>query len=105
MYKYLLCWRYLRTRWIALASIVSVTLGVATMIVVNAVMDACYRSAASRQWEPVEMEWRGGSTPRISKAVQHHDGQVIIKQETMPDGKVKMILKDPASGMFSERVV
>src|SRR4051794_25880646 len=38
MYKYLLCWRYLRTRYIALASIVSVLLGVATMIVVNSVM-------------------------------------------------------------------
>ncbi|MBS0211322.1 MAG: ABC transporter permease [Planctomycetes bacterium] len=38
MYKLLICWRYLRTRWIALASIVSVTLGVATMIVVNSVM-------------------------------------------------------------------
>lgn len=38
MYKLLLSWRYLRTRWIALASIVSVTLGVATLIVVNAVM-------------------------------------------------------------------
>jgi lipoprotein-releasing system permease protein len=38
MYKYLLCLRYLRTRYIALASIVSVMLGVATMIVVNAVM-------------------------------------------------------------------
>lgn len=39
MYKLLLCMRYLRTRWIALASIVSVTLGVATLIVVNSVMD------------------------------------------------------------------
>ena len=38
MYKLLLCWRYLRTRYIALASIVSVMLGVATMIVVNSVM-------------------------------------------------------------------
>ncbi|HEX3600094.1 MAG TPA: ABC transporter permease, partial [Lacipirellulaceae bacterium] len=38
MYKLLLCWRYLRTRYIALASIISVMLGVATMIVVNAVM-------------------------------------------------------------------
>ena len=38
MYKYLLCWRYLRTRYIALASVVSVMLGVATMIVVNSVM-------------------------------------------------------------------
>ncbi len=38
MYKYLLCWRYLRTRYIALASVISVMLGVATMIVVNSVM-------------------------------------------------------------------
>src|SRR5262245_30304539 len=37
MYKFLLCWRYLRTRYIALASIISVMLGVATMIVVNSV--------------------------------------------------------------------
>jgi lipoprotein-releasing system permease protein len=39
MYKILLCWRYLRTRYIALASITSVMLGVATMIVVNSVME------------------------------------------------------------------
>jgi lipoprotein-releasing system permease protein len=38
MYRWLLCLRYLRTRYIALASIISVTLGVATMIVVNSVM-------------------------------------------------------------------
>lgn len=38
MYKLILCSRYLRTRYIALASIVSVMLGVATMIVVNSVM-------------------------------------------------------------------
>jgi lipoprotein-releasing system permease protein len=38
MYKLLLSWRYLRTRYIALASIISVTLGVGTLIVVNSVM-------------------------------------------------------------------
>ncbi len=38
MYKFLLCTRYLKTRYIALASIISVMLGVATMIVVNSVM-------------------------------------------------------------------
>src|SRR6516165_9669203 len=38
MYKFVLCTRYLRTRYIALASVISVTLGVATMIVVNSVM-------------------------------------------------------------------
>lgn len=38
MYRWLLCLRYLRTRYIALASIISVMLGVATLIVVNSVM-------------------------------------------------------------------
>lgn len=38
MYKYLLCWRYLQTRYLALACIISVMLGVATLIVVNSVM-------------------------------------------------------------------
>lgn len=38
MYKLLLCWKYLRTRYLALVCIVSVMLGVATLIVVNSVM-------------------------------------------------------------------
>src|SRR6516164_220604 len=38
MYKLLLCWRYLLTRYLALACIISVMLGVATLIVVNSVM-------------------------------------------------------------------
>src|SRR5438045_3218313 len=38
MYKYLLCWRYLRTRYLALVCIISFMLGVATLIVVNSVM-------------------------------------------------------------------
>jgi lipoprotein-releasing system permease protein len=38
MYKLLLCWRYLCTRYLALACVVSVMLGVATLIVVNSVM-------------------------------------------------------------------
>ena len=46
MYKYLLCWRYLKTRYIALASVISVMLGVATMIVVNSVMAGFRRQDA-----------------------------------------------------------
>ena len=35
--------------------------------VVNAIMDASYRSAKSDAWEPVELfEWRGGATARIA---------------------------------------
>src|SRR4051794_28656900 len=39
MYKLLLCWRYLKTRYLAFACIISVMLGVATLIVVNSVMN------------------------------------------------------------------
>lgn len=48
MYKLLLSWRYLRTRFIALASIISVTLGVATLIVVNSVMSGFVFEMKSR---------------------------------------------------------
>lgn len=48
MYKLLLIWRYLLTRRIALVSVVSVTLGVATMIVVNAVMLGFSREMENR---------------------------------------------------------
>ena len=73
--------------------------------VVNAVMDACYRSSASRQWEPVEVDWRGGTTERIGKAARTEDGLTVIKEEHLPDGRRKLILKDPASGEFVDRVV
>jgi len=73
--------------------------------VVNAVMDACYRSAAGRAWEPVVLDWRGGTTPRIAKTPEMFEGQVVIKREILPDGRQKLILKDPATGDFVDRVV
>jgi predicted dehydrogenase len=74
--------------------------------VVNAVMDACYRSAKTRAWEPVELfEWRGGSTARIAKTPETYEGQTVIKRELLPDGRSKLILKDPASGDFTDRIV
>jgi len=74
--------------------------------VVNAVMDACYRSAKSRAWEPVELfEWRGAQTPRIESRPEMVDGKVVIKRELLPDGRQKLIVKDPESGDFSDLVV
>ena len=73
--------------------------------VVNAIMDACYRSAKSHAWEPVALDWRGGTTPRIAKAPEMFEGQVVIKREILPDGRHKLILKDPATGDFVDRVV
>jgi predicted dehydrogenase len=73
--------------------------------VVNAIMDACYRSAKTRAWEPVELDWRGGKAKPITKEPEIFEGQVVIKREVLPDGRAKLILKDPASGDFSDRIV
>jgi predicted dehydrogenase len=74
--------------------------------VVNAIMDAAYRSAKDHAWAPVELfEWRGGTTPRIASQPEHYDGHIVIKREILPDGRQKLILKDPASGDFVDRVV
>ncbi len=73
--------------------------------VVNAVMDACYRSAAERRWTDVELDWRGGETPRIAKRARTEDGLTVIKEEHLPDGRRKLILKDPGTGEFVDRVV
>ena len=72
--------------------------------VVNAVMDACYRSAETRAWAPVELDWRGGTAPRVARPERREDGLVVIKEEHLPDGRRKLILKDPATGAFSDRV-
>src|ERR671915_217263 len=73
--------------------------------VVNEIMDACYRSATSRRWEPVELEeWRGRGVERIARERREWDGKTLIKQEKMPDGRLKLILKDEASGEFSDVV-
>ena len=73
--------------------------------VVNAIMDACYRSAKAARWEPVELEdWRGAGVSRIAPIRREWDGKTLIKQEQMPDGRHKLIVKDEASGAFSDVV-
>lgn len=75
--------------------------------VVNAIMDACYRSARSKRWEPVELEWRGGEATGEARAAaaEVEPGYVLIKEERMPDGRLKRILKGIASGEVIERIV
>jgi hypothetical protein len=50
-------------------------------------------------------DWRGTGVERITREAREYDGHVVIKEETMPDGRLKLILKDKGSGRFSERVV
>ena len=75
--------------------------------VVNSIMDACYRSADSRQWEPVELEiWRGREdVEKVSTLTDYNAQLYLIKKEKLPDGRNKIILKDKSTGEISQQVV
>jgi lipoprotein-releasing system permease protein len=80
VYKLLLCWRYLLTRYLALACIISVLLGVATLIVVNSVM--------------------AGFSAKLKDRLHRLISDVIIESfgyEGFPDpnGKMAQIANDP----------
>ena len=72
--------------------------------VVNAIIDACYKSAKTKQWEPIEMEWRGGEVDRETESVETDAQFVTLKTERMPDGRLKRIVKDRETGEISERI-
>lgn len=75
--------------------------------VVNAIMDAAYASAKSKRWEPVELPlWRGddGGEKKL-RFDQYDEDHFLIKSETMPDGRVKLILKEKESGRVVQRIV
>jgi len=75
--------------------------------IVNAIIDACYRSATSKQWEPVALEtWRGAETIDPIRGTQaDYDGHQLVKRERMPDGTVKLILKHKETGAITQRFV
>ena len=72
--------------------------------VVNAIIDACYKSAKTKQWEPIEMEWRGGEVDRETESAETDAQFVTLKTERMPDGRLKRIVKDRETGEISERI-
>jgi len=75
--------------------------------VINAILDACFKSAESRKWEPIEIDdWRAAApTPRISMQPAMVDGLAIVKEERMHGNKLKQILCDQQTGKIIERVV
>ncbi len=73
--------------------------------VVNCIMDACYRAAETRSWTPVELDWRGGTAAPISRHVAEYNDMNIVKQETMPDGRIKMILMEKETGRIVDTIV
>ena len=75
--------------------------------VVNAVIDACYKSAKSKQWEAVEIEdWRGTMEAADAQASPSDTDEryAHLKDERMPDGRLKRIFRDRETGEIIERV-
>ena len=73
--------------------------------VVNAIMDACYKSAKTKKWEPVELkEWRGKTEVEpLSAFVEYDKNHWLVKEELLPDGRKKVILKEKNSGEILEK--
>jgi hypothetical protein len=73
--------------------------------VVNAIMDACYKSAKSKKWETVELnEWRGKTEVEpLSSFVEYDKNHWLVKEELLPDGRKKVILKEKISGEIIQR--
>jgi predicted dehydrogenase len=75
--------------------------------VVNAVLDAAYKSAKTKLWEPVQLEvWRGRvGVTKDSHLIEFDADHYLVKEEMTHYGAKKVILKDKKSGKIIERVI
>jgi hypothetical protein len=75
--------------------------------VVNAVLDAAYKSAKTKLWEPVQLEdWRGRvGVSKDSHLVEFDADHYLVKEEMTHYGAKKLILKNKHTGKIIERVI
>jgi predicted dehydrogenase len=73
--------------------------------VVNAIIDAAYASVQSKRWEPIRLDdWRGDAdSPPLSESRDFDAEHQLIKREQLPDGRVRLILRNRATGKISQR--
>jgi predicted dehydrogenase len=75
--------------------------------VVNSILDAAYKSAKTKQWEPVKLDiWRGktGFT-KDSHLIEYDADHYLVKEEVTHYGAKKVILKNKKSGKIIEKVL
>jgi predicted dehydrogenase len=74
--------------------------------VVNSILDAAYRSAKTKLWEPVPLDiWRGRTgVGKDSHLTEYDADHYLVKEEITHYGAKKIILKNKASGKISEKV-
>ncbi len=74
--------------------------------VVNSVLDAAYRSAKTKQWEPVKLDiWRGRvGVSKDAHLIEYDADHYLVKEEMTHYGAKKLILKNKKTGKILERV-
>ena len=74
--------------------------------VVNAILDAAYKSAKTKLWEPVQLDiWRGKvGVGKDSHLVDYDADHYLVKEEVTHYGAKKIILKHKTTGKLSEIV-
>jgi predicted dehydrogenase len=75
--------------------------------IVNSVLDAAYKSAKTKQWEPVKLDiWRGKSGVSKHSHLQEYDkDHYLVKEEMTHYGAKKVIIKNKKTGKISEKVL
>jgi predicted dehydrogenase len=75
--------------------------------VVNAVLDAAYRSAKTKLWEPVTLDiWRGRTgVSKDSHLTDYDADHYLVKEEMTHYGAKKVILKEKKSGKIIEKTI
>lgn len=74
--------------------------------VVNSVLDAAYKSAKTKLWEPVKLDiWRGKVGVSKDSHLQEYDADhYLVKEEVTHYGAKKVILKNKKTGKIFEKV-
>lgn len=75
--------------------------------VVNAIIDASYRSAKTKFWEPVHLDiWRGKTGTTATVHLENYDeDHYLVKEEMTHYGAKKLIIKNKNTGIISEKIL
>jgi hypothetical protein len=75
--------------------------------VVNAIVDAAYGSIQTKRWESIGLPiWRGRTgVESVSMFREHDQEHLLIKEEQLPNGQTKLILKHKQTGVISQQTV
>ena len=75
--------------------------------IVNAIIDASYKSIKSKKWEEINLEiWRGKNNVKKINTLEDFDEKFyLVKEEITHYGDKKLILKRKEDGKIIEKIV